>query len=102
MVRPLLVKERAESGFNASRTVILKSKTSMAVEERRFSKISEWEALLDQNSCQTQQESSGSLGVTQQAISKRLEVMGVIQKQRNWMPYKLKPVDVERRLFACE
>ncbi|GFU98785.1 hypothetical protein TNCV_1215011 [Trichonephila clavipes] len=30
MVRPLLVKERAESGFNASRTVILTSKTSMA------------------------------------------------------------------------
>ncbi|GFX06919.1 hypothetical protein TNCV_1202341 [Trichonephila clavipes] len=29
MVRPLLVKERAESGFNASRTVILTSKTSM-------------------------------------------------------------------------
>ncbi|GFU30260.1 hypothetical protein TNCV_4116251 [Trichonephila clavipes] len=30
MVRPLLVKERAESGFNASRTVILTSKTNMA------------------------------------------------------------------------
>ncbi|GFU65734.1 hypothetical protein TNCV_5058681 [Trichonephila clavipes] len=30
IVRPLLVKERAESGFNASRTVILTSKTSMA------------------------------------------------------------------------
>ncbi|GFW20415.1 uncharacterized protein TNCV_4546821 [Trichonephila clavipes] len=42
MVRPLLVKERAESGFNASRTVFLKSKTSMAVEERRFSKMQNW------------------------------------------------------------
>ncbi|GFV41404.1 hypothetical protein TNCV_3090141 [Trichonephila clavipes] len=30
MVRPLLVKERAESGFDTSRTVILTSKTSMA------------------------------------------------------------------------
>ncbi|GFU85429.1 histone-lysine N-methyltransferase SETMAR [Trichonephila clavipes] len=30
MVRPLLEKESAESGFNASRTVILTSKTSMA------------------------------------------------------------------------
>ncbi|GFX09089.1 hypothetical protein TNCV_4166681 [Trichonephila clavipes] len=30
MVRPLLVKERTENGFNASRTVILTSKTSMA------------------------------------------------------------------------
>ncbi|GFX59747.1 uncharacterized protein TNCV_1777861 [Trichonephila clavipes] len=42
MVRPLLVKERAKSGFNASRRVILKSKTSMAVEERRFSKMRNW------------------------------------------------------------
>ncbi|GFU99194.1 mariner Mos1 transposase [Trichonephila clavipes] len=62
----------------------------------------EFEALLDQDSCQTQQELSGSLGVAQQAISKRLKVMGMIQKQGNWVPYELKPRDVERRLFACE
>ncbi|GFX33518.1 mariner Mos1 transposase [Trichonephila clavipes] len=35
----------------------------------------ELEALLDQDSCQTQQELSGSLGVTQQAISKRLKLL---------------------------
>ncbi|GFU40778.1 mariner Mos1 transposase [Trichonephila clavipes] len=62
----------------------------------------ELEALLNQDSCQTQQELSESLGVTQQAISKRLKVMGMIQKQGNWVPYELKPRDVERRLFACE
>ncbi|GFX19561.1 mariner Mos1 transposase [Trichonephila clavipes] len=62
----------------------------------------ELEALLVQDSCQTQQELAGSLGVTQQAISKRLKVMGMIQKQGNWVPYELKPRDVERRLFACE
>ncbi|GFT03356.1 mariner Mos1 transposase [Trichonephila clavipes] len=62
----------------------------------------ELEALLDQDSCQTQQELVGSLGVTQQAISKRLKVMGMIQKQGNWVPYELKPRYVERRLFACE
>ncbi|GFX13581.1 mariner Mos1 transposase [Trichonephila clavipes] len=61
----------------------------------------ELEALLDQDSCQTQQELAGSFGVTQQAISKRLKVMGMIQKQGNWVPYELKPRDVERRLFAC-
>ncbi|GFT73441.1 mariner Mos1 transposase [Trichonephila clavipes] len=44
----------------------------------------ELEALLDQDSCQTQQELAGSLGVTQQAISKLLKVMGMIQKQGNW------------------
>ncbi|GFV45425.1 mariner Mos1 transposase [Trichonephila clavipes] len=62
----------------------------------------ELEVLLDQDSCQTQQELSGSLAVTQQDISKRLKVMGMIQKQGNWVPYELKPRDVERRLFACE
>ncbi|GFS51118.1 mariner Mos1 transposase [Trichonephila clavipes] len=46
----------------------------------------ELDALLDQDSCQTQQELSGSLEVTQQAISKRLKVMEMIQKQGNWVP----------------
>ena len=59
------------------------------------------EALLEQDSCQNQ-ELARSLGVTQQTISKRLKAMGMIQKQGNWVPYQLKPRDVERRLFACE
>ncbi|GBP37928.1 Mariner Mos1 transposase [Eumeta japonica] len=58
----------------------------------------ELETLLDQDSCQTQQD----LGVMQQDISKRLKVMGMIQKQGNWMPYELKPRDVGTALFACE
>ncbi|GBP83834.1 TATA-box-binding protein [Eumeta japonica] len=62
----------------------------------------ELEALLDQDSCQTQQELAGSLGVTQEAISKHLKVMGTIQKQGQWVPYELKSRDIERRLFACE
>jgi len=41
-VRPVLVKERVVSGFNASRTVILTSKTGIAVEERRSSKMQNW------------------------------------------------------------
>ncbi|GFS95170.1 mariner Mos1 transposase [Trichonephila clavipes] len=106
MVRPLLVKERTESGFNASRTVILKSLNFSLPQHgggrEKVFEDAELEALLDQDSCQTQQELSGSLGVTQQAISKRLKVMGMIQKQGNWVPYELKPRDVERRLFACE
>ncbi|GFT12450.1 mariner Mos1 transposase [Trichonephila clavipes] len=60
------------------------------------------EALLDQDSCQMQQELAESLGVTQQAISKRLKVTGMIQKQGNCVPYELKPRDVERRSFACK
>ena len=34
------------SGFNASRTVILTSKTGIAVEERRFSKMQNWRCYL--------------------------------------------------------
>jgi len=43
MAKPLLVKEHVVSErFNASRTVILTSKTGMAVEEKRFSKMQNW------------------------------------------------------------
>ena len=58
--------------FNASRTVILTSKTGIAVEERRFSKMQNWR-ILEQDSYQNQEELARSLGVTQQAISKRLK-----------------------------
>jgi len=44
----------------------------------------------------------GSQQATQQAISKRLKAMGMIQKQGHWVPYELKPRDVKRRLFAFE
>ena len=43
-----------------------------------------------------------SLVVTQQAISKRLKAVGLIQKRGNWVPYELKPRGVKRRFFACE
>ena len=59
----------------------------------------ELEALLEQDSCQNQEELA-RLGMTQQAISKRLKAMRMIQKQGNWVPYELKPRDVERRLLA--
>ena len=42
---------------------------------------SELEALLAEDSCQTQDELAESLGVTQKAISKRLKAMGMIQKK---------------------
>jgi len=59
------------------------------------------EALLEEDQSQTQEELAESLG-TQQVVSVRLRAMGMIQKQGNWMPYELKPRDVERRFFTCE
>ena len=50
---------------------------------------SELEALLAEDSGQVQEELAESLGVTQQAISKRLKAMEMIQKQGNWVPYNM-------------
>lgn len=58
--------------------------------------------LLDEDPCQTQHELAAALGVTQQSISHRLKALGMIQKQGTWVPYDLKPRDVERRLCTCE
>jgi len=60
----------------------------------------ELKALLEEDQSQTQEELAESLGVTQQAISVR--PMGMIQKQGNWVPYELKPRNVERRFFTYE
>jgi len=62
----------------------------------------ELEALLDEDSCQMQKELALTLGMTQQTISYRLKSLGMIQKQGNWIPYELKPKNVERRFFICE
>ena len=56
----------------------------------------ELETLLDQDSCQTEGELTFKFGVTQQAISHRLKLLGMIQKQGNWVPYELTPRNVER------
>jgi len=86
------------------RTVNLTSKT--VVKERsgrpKVYENAELEALLDEDSCQTQNELALTLGVTQQTISYRLKSLGMIQKQGNWVPYELKPRNIERRFFTCE
>lgn len=62
----------------------------------------ELEALLDEDPCQTLQELSKSLGVDLSTVGRRLKAMGMISKQGNWVPYDLKPRDLERRLMTCE
>ena len=56
----------------------------------------ELEALLDEDSCQTQKKLALKLGMTQQTISYRLKSLKMIQKPGNWVPYELKPKNVER------
>jgi len=62
----------------------------------------ELEALLEENSSQTLEELSTSLGVDLSTVGKRLKALGMIQKEGNWVPYELKPRDVERRFLTCE
>lgn len=62
----------------------------------------ELETLLDQDPSQTQEELAKTLGVAQQTISDRLKAMGMIRKVGHWVPYELKPRDVERRFLMCE
>ena len=45
--------------------------------------VKELEALLTEDSLQTQEDLAKLLGVTQQDISKRYKAMGMIQKQGN-------------------
>ncbi|KAG5319991.1 MOS1T transposase, partial [Pseudoatta argentina] len=42
------------------------------------------------------------LHVDESTVSKRLKGLGMIQKQGHWVPYELKPRDVERRFGTCE
>ena len=59
------------------------------------------QALLDQNSCQTQNELAQQLGVTQQDISIRLRQMGKILKKGKWVPHALSEKNKNDRLEKC-
>ncbi|UYV75645.1 TRPC1 [Cordylochernes scorpioides] len=58
------------------------------------------EARLDEDPTQTQKELSKTLEVTQPAIFYHLKEIGMIRKVGKWVPYELKPRDVERRFFS--
>ena len=44
-------------------------------------------ALLNEDPCQTTTQLAESLGVSQQAISKRLKTLGMVLKQGKWVPH---------------
>jgi len=62
----------------------------------------ELQALLHEDSCLTLAEFAESLEVVQTIVSKHLKVLGMIQKQKHWMPCELKPRDVEQCLLTYE
>ncbi|GBP70294.1 Mariner Mos1 transposase [Eumeta japonica] len=62
----------------------------------------ELEELLEEDSSQTKKELALTLKVTQQAVSHRLKSLKIIHKQGNWVPYDLKPIDVQLRLYVSE
>ena len=79
--------------------LILKIKNALA--HRKSFQVKNWGHYFV-DSCQAQAELAESLGVNPTTVSKRLKALKRIQKQGYWMPYKLKPRDVERPLVTLE
>ena len=50
----------------------------------------------------TQEELAETIGMIQQAISNRLKAISMVQKQGKWVPYELKPRNLERHFFTFE
>ena len=96
------MKQRAVIGSVASKTVISMFMTVREKEGQKPSKTLNWRHCSKEDPCHTQKDLASALGVTHQAISKRLHALGMIQKQGFWVSYDLKPREVERRFFACE
>lgn len=64
-------------------------------------KDDELQALLDEDSAQTQEELAEQLGVTQKTISNHLHAMGKIQKLGKWVPHELTEFNIGQRLNTC-
>ncbi|GBP69588.1 Mariner Mos1 transposase [Eumeta japonica] len=68
----------------------------------KICEYAELEELLEEDLSPAQKEFALTLEVTQQAVSHRLKSLGMIHKQISWLPYKLKPKDIECRLCMSE
>ena len=62
----------------------------------------ELEAPTREDSRQAQAELVESLGFDHTTVSKRLKALRMIQNQEFWVPYELKPINVEWHLVTCE
>ena len=87
----------AEIGFDASKIMILNLRIKKVLAHRIKIEDKELEKILDEDRSQTLAVLGKTLQVDESTVSKRLKVLGMIQK-----PYELKPRDVERRFVTCE
>ncbi|UYV69602.1 CNOT6L [Cordylochernes scorpioides] len=62
----------------------------------------ELQALLDEDSTQTQEKLAKQLQVSQGAVSLRLNSLEMTQKLSRWVPHELSERQQERRLVTCE
>ncbi|UYV80290.1 SETMAR, partial [Cordylochernes scorpioides] len=62
----------------------------------------ELQALLDEDSSQTQEKLAKQLQVSQGAVSLHLNSLGMTQKLSRWVPHELSERQQERRLVTCE
>ena len=79
----VLSERRFRKWFQRFKTSNLNVEDRNAGGKEKMFKDSELEALLAEDSCQTQEELAESLGVTQKAILKRFKAMEMIQKEGN-------------------
>ena len=58
--------------------------------------------LQEEDTCLSIDRLTKELNVDRSTVGKHLHAMGMVQKEGNWVPYKLKERDMERRLVICE
>ncbi|CAK9820084.1 Mariner Mos1 transposase [Anthophora quadrimaculata] len=59
-------------------------------------------ALVDEDPCETQKQIAEALNCSQSVISDHLRALGKVYKEGKWVPYELKPRDIEKRKTICE
>jgi len=94
------VKQHDVTGFDQSSDLDVEDKE--CTERPKLVEDAELEASLDEDPYQMQKELAESVGVAQSTISMCLKTLEMIHKHENWVPYGLKPRDLERRSLICE
>ena len=102
MVTILCQIRHAETGFDASKIMIFNLRIKNAVAHRKNLKTkngghARWRQISDASRTW-----KNITGWWVSCFKMFIKVLGMIQKQGHWMPYELKPRDVERRFVTCE